>query len=88
MDGGRTHWMTLPFWELPSKLILGFPPCSWAQLALVFSGEKCFLCSITLINTYLVIYLTIGGQEGMDAGGANWITFPFWEAMFSLMEGT
>jgi hypothetical protein len=84
MDGGRMLWMMLPFWELPSKLILGFPPCSWAQLVLVFSGDKCFLYSITLINTYLII----GGQEGMDAGGANWITFPFWEAMFSLMEGT
>jgi hypothetical protein len=26
---------------------------------------------ITLINTYSVIYLAIGGQEGVDAGGGK-----------------
>ena len=23
MDGGRAHWMTLPFWEVPSELMAG-----------------------------------------------------------------
>jgi hypothetical protein len=80
MDGGRAHWMTLPKREAPSKLMLGCAPRCWAQLALFFSGVKMYICSITLINTYSFIYLAIGCWEGVDAGGANRMTIPFWEA--------
>jgi hypothetical protein len=80
MDGGRAHWMTLPFWEMRSELMLGLPPRCWAHLALVFIGKKTYLCSITLTNTLSFIYSAIGSQEGVDAGGANWMTLPFWEA--------
>ena len=31
-------------------------------------------CTLHLINTYFVIYLAIGGWDGMDGIGANWMT--------------
>ena len=64
MDGGRAHWMTLPFWEVPSILMFGLPSCQLAR------WSRNVLPSITIINAYSIIYLAIREQEGVDAGRA------------------
>ena len=86
MDAGRAHWMRIPFWEEPSELMLDFPPRCWVQLALVFIRVDTYLDPITLSNTYSINYLAVWGQEEVDAGGANWMTLPFWEASIILIQ--
>ena len=39
MDGSRAHWMMLPFWEVPSKLILG-SGILLGSMGLVFNRKK------------------------------------------------
>ena len=67
------------------KIDVGLPSSLLGPIGIGFQWGKMYLCSITLINTYSVIYLTIGGQEGVDAGGANWMTIPIWEVFVILM---
>jgi len=45
-----------------------------------------YLHLITLINTYSNNYLVVWGQEGVDAGEANWMKLPFWEASKILIQ--
>jgi len=33
-----------------------------------------YLGSITLMKTYPALFTAIGGRDGMDAGGAHWMT--------------
>jgi hypothetical protein len=78
MDG-RIYWMTLPFLEVPSELMLAFPHCC-AQLAGLSGGEIFYLGSSIIIKSYSALSPTIGEQDGMDGGGAYWMTLPFLEA--------
>ena len=53
MDAGRALWMTLPFWELPSKLMLGL---LLGSMGSVFQKEKdILLATLCLITFHLVI---------------------------------
>jgi len=55
MDAGRAHWMTLPFWEVPSKLMLGFGMLL-GLMGSVFQKEKdILLATLCLITFHLVI---------------------------------
>jgi len=36
--------------------------------------EITYLESITLINVYPTLFTAIGGRDGMDASGAQWMT--------------
>ena len=46
----------------------------WAHLGAAFNGIKMYWVSITLIKTYTALFAAIGGWDGMDAGGAHWMT--------------
>jgi hypothetical protein len=56
------------------------PTCCWANLTRVSGGEKTYLQSATIIINCPARSAAFGGQDGMDASGAYWMTFPFWEA--------
>ena len=44
------------------------------HLAGVSGGEKIYLGSSIIIIIYPTLSLIIGGQDGMDGGGAHWMT--------------
>jgi len=56
MDGGKANWMTLPFWEEPSKMMLGFanatglngPGFSWKK-------RDILLATVFVISIHIVI---------------------------------
>jgi len=47
----------------------------WVHLAAVLGGEKMYLGSITLMKIYPTLSAAIGGRDGVDGGGALWMTF-------------
>ena len=49
-------------------------PRCWVHLAGVSGGEKIYLGSIIILEIYPALSLAIGGRDGMDAGGAHWMT--------------
>ena len=49
-------------------------PHCWAQLVGVLGQVKMYLGLIVLIKTYSPLFAAIGGWDGMDAGGAHWMT--------------
>ena len=60
--------------QLGKRCQLGFGFGYWARLGAVFNGKKVYLEYITLIKHYLTLFTAIGGPDGMDAGGADWMT--------------
>jgi hypothetical protein len=66
--GSCKHVQTSP------DLMLGAPPHCWAHLAGVSGREKTYLGSWMIINIYPTLSAAIGGQDGVDAGGALWMT--------------
>ena len=63
------HMQTSP------ELMLGALIHCWAQLAGVSGGEKIYSGSRIIIKIYPALSPAIGGRDGMDAGGALWMTF-------------
>ena len=63
------HMQTSP------ELILGALIHCWAHLAGVSGGEKTYAGSSIIIKIYPALSPSIGGRDGMDAGGALWMTF-------------
>jgi hypothetical protein len=63
------HWMTLPFWEVPSKLMLG-SGMLLGSMGPVFHRKKGFISSYSMLiyNRPCYIYW---GEAGM--GGWQWI---------------
>jgi hypothetical protein len=53
---------------------LGLGVGYWARLGAVSDGKKMYLVSITLTKTYTALFAAIGARDGMDAGGAHWMT--------------
>ena len=49
-------------------------PCCWVHLAGVSGGEKIYLGSSILMKIYPALSLVMGGQDGVDGGGAHWMT--------------
>ena len=54
--------------------MLGALTRCWVHLAGVSGGEKTYSGSIIVIKIYPTLSLAIGGRDGMDAGGAHWMT--------------
>ena len=54
---------------------LGVLTRCWAQLAGVLGGEKISLGSSIIIKNYPALSLVNGRWDGMDAGGAQWMTY-------------
>ena len=54
--------------------MLGALICCWVQLAGVSGGEKTYSGSIIIIIIYPALSLGIGGRDGMDGGGGQWMT--------------
>ena len=50
-------------------------PRCWVHLAGVSGGEKIHLGSSILMKIYPALSLVMGGQDGVDGGGAHWMTF-------------
>ena len=59
---------------MSSTMPLGALTRCWAQLAGVSGGEKISLGSSIIIKNYPALSLVNGGRDGMDAGGAQWMT--------------
>ena len=49
-------------------------PRCWVHLAGVSGGKKKYLVSSILIKIYPTLFTAIGGWDGMDASGAQWMT--------------
>ena len=67
--------MMLPFWEASPELMPWVPTHFWVHLAGVLGEGKIHLGSSILIRIYLTLSLVIGGQDGMDGSGLQWMTF-------------
>lgn len=59
---------------MSSVMALRALPRCWAQLVGVLGQVKMYLGLIVLIKTYSPLFAAIGGWDGMDAGGAHWMT--------------
>jgi hypothetical protein len=49
-------------------------PRCWVHLAGDSGGEKIYLGSSIIMEIYSTVSLVIGGRDGMDGGGALWMT--------------
>jgi hypothetical protein len=63
------------------ELMLMLPPFCWVHLACDSGWKYIYLKSSILIINYSAISAGIGGRNWMDGSSANWMTFPFWEAL-------
>jgi hypothetical protein len=69
MDGWRRMGLD-DVSQLGKRCQLGLHSSFWAPLGVVLDGVRL----ITLIQTYPALFAAIGGQDGMDAGGAHRMT--------------
>ena len=62
------------YMQTPPELMLGAPIHVWVHLVEVLGGEKTYSGSTLIIKIYPALSLAIGGRDGMDGGGAHWMT--------------
>jgi len=70
LDGWRQGILDdVPFWEMPSKLMMLALGCCWAQWARFFIEKKGYITSYSMyVTIHLVIYVG-GRQEWVDGSG-------------------
>ena len=77
LDGWRQSILDdVPFWEMPSKLMMLALGCCWAQWAWFFIEKKGYITSYSM---YVTIHLVGGRQEWVDGSGQCWMWLPFLE---------
>ena len=66
MDGSRSYWMTLPFWDVPSISGSGMLLGSWARF---FVEKKRYITSYNMCIYISPYYICLGEQECVDGNG-------------------
>jgi len=65
--------LLLPYWDVPSDLMLGCPPRCWAHLAGVSGEVKMYSGSSIIVKIYPALSATIRGRDGVDASRCIWM---------------
>ena len=68
----------VPFWEMPSKLMMLALGCCWAQWARFFMDKKGILLAIVCMLQSTLLYMLRGGRNGWMAVDSVGCSCHFW----------